>query len=222
MSKLSFSRSLTVVAVGIVATLGTGRVEAESRRENSVQAQISQKTPDSALDSWRMRMRARQIVAQKSQTRTIQRVSWTDATSQQTLPYNNCPECRMYHSSQPSVNLGVVFRGPTLYENYPGQCCQQHIGHHIANYVKAKLAYFTPSGCCGAGCPPVGFYHRVYAVTPDYFDPRDGQVYAAPGTGIPMAVPLAPNVHFTYNYSNGVPSSRITQISHLVPPQQSN
>ncbi|HID23014.1 MAG TPA: hypothetical protein EYP14_11520 [Planctomycetaceae bacterium] len=90
----------------------------------------------------------------------------------------------------------------------------------LQQQLAAKLAYFTPSGCCGAGCPPFGGYHVVYAVRPDYFDPRDGQIVAAPGIGVPMAVPLAPNVHYSYNYSHGVPSSRITPISDVIPPRR--
>ena len=92
----------------------------------------------------------------------------------------------------------------------------------LQQQLAAKLAYFTPSGCGGAGCPPFGNYHVVYAVQPDYFDPRDGQIFAAPGIGVPMAVPLAPNVHYSYNYSHGIPSSRITPVSDVIPPRRLN
>lgn len=90
---------------------------------------------------------------------------------------------------------------------------------HLMAWSRAKFGYFHPSGCCGDGCPPLGHYNIVYAADPNYFDARDGRVFAAPGTGVPMAVPLAPNVHYTYNYSSGVPSSRLTPISRVLPPQ---
>lgn len=83
--------------------------------------------------------------------------------------------------------------------------------------LKCKFGSIIPTGCGGGGCPPIGAYERVYAVDPHYADARDGNVYASQVTGVPMAVPLAPNVHHTYNYGWGVPSSRLTPISHIVP-----
>lgn len=79
------------------------------------------------------------------------------------------------------------------------------------------FGWMIPSGCCGQGCPPVGKYQVTYANQPDYIDPRDTQVYAAQGYGMPMAVPLAPNVTHTYNYSSGLPSSRVTHIGNYNP-----
>ena len=67
------------------------------------------------------------------------------------------------------------------------------------------------------GVPLVGKYRLVYPVNPGYFDSRDGQVYAAQGYGGPVSVPLAPVVRHTYNYGWGVPSSRLTPISHPLP-----
>ncbi|MDX1968019.1 MAG: hypothetical protein SFV23_12665 [Planctomycetaceae bacterium] len=86
-------------------------------------------------------------------------------------------------------------------------------------HIHGKLAYFHPMGNGGEGVPPFGCYHLVYAVNPSYSDPRDSQLYAAQGWGIPMAVPLAPTVRHTMNYSNGIPSSRLTPISNVVPPR---
>lgn len=79
-----------------------------------------------------------------------------------------------------------------------------------------------PSGHCGAyGAHAAGARGRsgtrIYAVDPNHFDPRDGRVYSAPGYGMPMAVPLAPTVHHTYNYGWGVPSSRVTPVSRPYP-----
>ena len=91
-------------------------------------------------------------------------------------------------------------------------------GRHWGLQIRNKFAYFVPSGCCGEGCPPVGFYEMVYAVNPDYHDPRDGQIYADPATGVPIAVPIAPPVRYQYNYGRGVPSSRLTPLSRVVRP----
>lgn len=85
-------------------------------------------------------------------------------------------------------------------------------------HIHGKLAYFHPMGNGGEGVPPFGCYHFVYAVDPGYSDPRDSQIYAAQGWGIPMAVPLAPTVRHTMNYSAGIPASRLTPISNVVPP----
>ncbi len=86
-------------------------------------------------------------------------------------------------------------------------------------HCKGKLAYFCPMGNCGQGVPPLGWYDMVYAAGPNYFDPRDGQLYAAQGYGVPISVPLAPTVRHTMNYSNGMPSSRLTPISTVIPPR---
>jgi len=77
--------------------------------------------------------------------------------------------------------------------------------------------YFCPEGCGGKGCPPYGCYDMIYSANPEYFDQRDGGVYAAQGYGVPVAVPLAPNVEQAYNYSWGMPASRLTRISRVVP-----
>ncbi len=96
-------------------------------------------------------------------------------------------------------------------------------GHSMSFQAKnSRLAdklfgWMIPSGCCGQGCPPVGKYQITYADQPGYADPRDGQMYGAQGYGMPMTVPLAPNVYQQYNYSWGVPASRITQISNYNP-----
>ncbi|RMG40861.1 MAG: hypothetical protein D6725_02640 [Planctomycetota bacterium] len=85
--------------------------------------------------------------------------------------------------------------------------------------LHAKLAYFVPSGCGGAGCPPVGFYSLVYPANPYYIDRRDTQVYANPVTGIPMVVPLPPNVEHVMHYSDDTPSSRLTRLGYRVYPR---
>ncbi len=86
------------------------------------------------------------------------------------------------------------------------------------NWFRCKFGYFFPNGTCGKGSAIAGHYSMVYPVDPSYQDPRDCQVYAAQGYYGPVAVPLAPVVNHTYNYGWGVPSSRLTPVSHPVAP----
>ncbi len=92
-----------------------------------------------------------------------------------------------------------------------------HGGHGRGPGQGGAGGRFLPSGCGGKGCPPFGTYQMVYPVNPDHFDGRDGQVHAAQGYGVPVAVPLPPVVRQQYNYSWGVPASRITHISNHAP-----
>ena len=102
-------------------------------------------------------------------------------------------------------------------QQYKSNCRRAYRNHVFNAWIHNKLNYFIPSGCCGEGCPPFGEYKRVYAADPSYYDQRDTRMYAAPGTGVPTAIPLAPNVRYQYNYSWGTPSSRVTPISNLSP-----
>ena len=79
------------------------------------------------------------------------------------------------------------------------------------------VGWMVPTGNCGKGAPPLGCYDLTYAQKADYFDQRDGGVYGAAGYGMPMTVPLAPNVNYQFNYGWGTPSSRITPISNRQP-----
>ena len=67
--------------------------------------------------------------------------------------------------------------------------------------------------------PLVGKYNHVYAVDPQYKDPRTGEVWAASGTGVPTAVPTAPNVRYTMEYGWGMPSSRLVPLSRAAGPE---
>ena len=115
----------------------------------------------------------------------------------------NCPNCRGWWSDQ--------------WEMFNARNRQQ--GSILRAHIHGKLAYFHPMGNGGEGAPPFGCYNFVYAASPNYSDPRDAQIYAAQGYGVPISVPLAPTVRHTMNYSNGMPSSRLTPISNVVPPR---
>lgn len=104
-------------------------------------------------------------------------------------------------------------------ERFKHNCRRAYRNRLLAAHLKNKFNYFVPSGCCGEGCPPIGKYSRVYAANPGYFDQRDGQLFAAPATGVPTAIPLAPNVRHQYNYGWGIPSSRLTPISTIGRPR---
>ncbi|MEM9702692.1 MAG: hypothetical protein AAF907_09650 [Planctomycetota bacterium] len=116
----------------------------------------------------------------------------------------------------PYRNYGYV--GPLAALNglgaYGCRTCPPGLGLQGAYgaYGGGPFGFLSSKGCCGYGCGPAGKYGLVYAVDPNYTDPRDGRPYAAEGTGLPMSVPLAPTVRHTYNYGWGVPSSRVTPI----------
>lgn len=115
----------------------------------------------------------------------------------------------------------------TSYSDCPyGDCPGGKLGKHgwgyntgddMLAYFQCKFGFLMPTGCGGAGCPPFGKYARVYPQNVQYHDQRDGQLWAAQGYGVPVAVPLAPVVGHQYNYGWGTPSSRLTPISRVAP-----
>ncbi len=115
----------------------------------------------------------------------------------------NCPHCRGWLHDQ--------------WATFNAHNRQQ--GEILRAQIHGKLAYFHPMGNGGEGVSPFGCYHLVYAANPNDSDPRDSQLYAAQGYGVPISVPLAPTVRHTMNYSTGMPSSRLTPISNVVPPR---
>jgi len=75
----------------------------------------------------------------------------------------------------------------------------------------------TTCGRCRECIPHCGCYHITYAHDPRYSDARDHQAWAAQGYGMPMTVPTAPIVRYSYNYSHGTPASRLTPTSTYNP-----
>lgn len=121
-------------------------------------------------------------------------------------------------------NLGHCYQGSSLQQWWCDEKMKYHCNRAYRNQVWGahlhnKFNYFVPSGNGGKGVPPFGCYQRIIATQPGYYDARDSQVYASPMTGVPTAVPLAPNVRYQYNYGWGTPSSRLTPISTIVPPR---
>jgi hypothetical protein len=122
----------------------------------------------------------------------------------------DCPHCRGRGYLDPH-SLGNHDTGNIFVDCFAKGCDK------ILGFVHDRLN-FEESGGGGAGVPLLGHYCMTYPVNPAYFDGRDGQVYAAQGYGGPVSVPLAPVVRHTYNFGWGIPSSRLTPISHPVPP----
>lgn len=106
--------------------------------------------------------------------------------------------------------------------DYVGKGRCRHCGRYGRLYGRRHCGL-----CCGIPIPGFlagghggaigGSYARVYAVNPYYHDFRDGAVYAATGYNAPISVPLAPNVDYQWNYGWGIPSSRLTPVSRVVP-----
>lgn len=138
-------------------------------------------------------------------------------------PYYGPPPIQ-YHSVFGNCGLANCLRGHSSNFRMRNQIasatlhasCQESC-HEKEFWFRSKFGYFFPTGCCGRGCPPIGHYSMVYPLDPNYFDQRDGNVYAAQGANGPVSVPLAPNVRHTYNYGWGIPSSRMTPVSHPYP-----
>ena len=91
--------------------------------------------------------------------------------------------------------------------------------------AKSRCSCYSCS-YCGKGCNGsasregvalFGKYQITYASQPSYADPRDNKAWAAPGYGMPMTVPTAPLVRYSYNYSHGTPASRLTRLSTYNP-----
>jgi hypothetical protein len=124
---------------------------------------------------------------------------------------NKCkcgPDCQCGKSIGNGI-CGKCGRHGELFGN--GLC-----GHCCCIGIPVPCLGIPVPGCFGYGALG-GHYGRVYAVNPYYHDFRDGAVYAAQGYNAPIAVPLAPNVDYQMNYGWGVPSSRMTPVSRVVP-----
>lgn len=74
---------------------------------------------------------------------------------------------------------------------------------------RCNLSFLRPLTYWDAGCKT-----DIIALDPGYSHPSDASgVYAAQGFNGPVTIPLAPNVRDSYNYSWGIPSSRLTPVA---------
>lgn len=136
----------------------------------------------------------------------------------------NCSRCRLF-GGQPHGDVycpdGRWVQCPDgrwdWFPNHQSTGFWEGLGNHVGDFCRNRRDCFNMGFFKGPDRPLFGCYDIVYPADPYYFDKRDGQVYAAQGYGGPVSVPLAPMVRHTYNYGWGVPSSRLTPISHPVP-----
>ncbi|HET6422421.1 MAG TPA: hypothetical protein VFG20_01985 [Planctomycetaceae bacterium] len=147
------------------------------------------------------------VVTVRAQSETVVQAAPVPngAVTSGNVVYSDCPNGDCYGD-------GYGYGGKWGHRGYYGDG-----GYSMMQYLRCKFGYFIPTGNGGAGSQFAGRYARVYPQDPSYFDQRDGQLWAAQGYGVPVAVPLAPVVGHQYNYSWGVPSSRLTPISRLAP-----
>lgn len=115
----------------------------------------------------------------------------------------------------PETKTAPAPQAATAGQSYASGCGCAHCrsSHHCQHGCKHKKVRYKHHHFRGNRPALFGIYGVTYPVTPYRVDPRDTRVYSAQGYGMPMAVPLAPNVRYSYNYSSGIPSSRLTPIS---------
>lgn len=129
-----------------------------------------------------------------------------------------------YQNNYPNYN--DPSRGYVAYSHTHGTCCngcwadrwncwKNNCAAGRANFgarCRCSMAFLRPLTYWDAGCQL-----DIIAVNPGYAHPSDmNQGYAAQGYGSPVSVPQAPNVRSNYNYSWGLPASRLTPTSFPV------
>lgn len=120
------------------------------------------------------------------------------------------------HYSWRNPYKGMHVKYNSYYADGPAATTQIVCPHCRGKHLGLFRLY---QGCkvCRTKTPLFGHYKMIYPADPNYFDARDGRVHAAGTTGVPMAVPLAPVVHDQYNFGWGLPASRLTPISRILP-----
>ena len=133
---------------------------------------------------------------------------------------NNCP-CGCCGTDGGSA-LGRMFGGSKRrctcdYCEHCGKGTSQGSGQGCKTLFGSLFGNMAPSGHGNQGSPLCGKYQITYANQPSYADARDGQAWGAQGYGMPITVPTAPVVRYSYNYSHGTPASRLTPLSTYNP-----
>ncbi len=140
----------------------------------------------------------------------------------------DCPICRFKHHCKCCCTWPYYSFCHCLYDDHTtnsyaggsrvwGRPLPEQIPPDATSATKRSILN-TRVGTWRREIPLAGHYGMGYPIDPHYFDQRDGRIYAAQGYGHPVAVPLAPNVEYTYNYGWGLPSSRLTPISRMPKP----
>ena len=89
--------------------------------------------------------------------------------------------------------------------------CEEKFG-----WFRCKFGYFFPTGSGGKGSALVGHYSMVYPVNPGYRILAIATCTRLRVTTGRWRCRSPPVVHHTYNYGWGVPSSRLTPVSHPI------
>lgn len=140
--------------------------------------------------------------------------------------------CNPWANYAPGYNTYPIARDPArgyvAYGYTGGSCCNGWWHNHCCawkNNCAAGCANFGHRFRCSmAWLKPltywdVGAQCDIIALNPGYVNPADmNPAYAAQGYGVPVSVPQAPNVRANYNYSWGLPSSRLTSTNFPAAP----
>lgn len=150
-------------------------------------------------------------------TQTITQTSYSSAHN----PYAYYEPGVYMYPNYPEPNRGYVYFG------YTGRECCSKLGCRWQDRWRdwrqgaaERRANFGARFRCSMGFLrpltywDIGFQKDAIAVDPNYAHPADvGGYYAAQGYGVPVTVPLPPSVRDGYNYSWGLPGSRLTPLS---------
>lgn len=146
----------------------------------------------------------------------IQRVNWGNQTPVNYYdPWVNYAPGYNIYPNYPAPNRGYVAFSRTGHTGCPwfarhqwrcdGPAFRANLGHR----VRCSMAWLRPLTYWDLGAQT-----DIIALNPGYAHPNDlNEGYAAQGYGGPVAVPQAPNIRSNYNYSWGLPSSRLTPTS---------
>ncbi len=228
MIKFSLQRSISLAYAGLLVTSALTGIASADDAEGVIRMKAE---PTGVV---RVSSSSTDEVVRGQSPHRMARQSRRGGYEEQNCPPQNCPQ-EVYYD-QPGFSLHDCPGKDALDGWLMGQCemrrarqsyaaanlhsnLQQDCREKCA-WARCKFGYFIPTGSCGKGTPPIGVYSMVYPVNPDHFDGRDGQVYAAQGSGGPVSIPMAPVVNHTYNYGWGMPSSRLTPVSRPVSPAQ--
>ena len=232
MIKFSFPRSIALAYAGLLVTSAFTGLAAADDSEGVARLKAE---PEGVV---RANSSSEDIEVVRGQSpHRMERQCRRDSRLQENCPPQNCPQ-EQYSYNQPGFSMHSC-PGKDAFDGWlMGQCelrrmrqsqatAQLHSNlqqecHEKSAWARCKFGYFIPTGSCGKGTAPLGVYSMVYPVNPSHFDARDGQVYAAQGYGGAVSIPMAPVVNHTYNYGWGMPSSRLTPVSHPVSPAQAD
>lgn len=121
------------------------------------------------------------------------------------------------HTPSPRPNRGYTYLGTVRQRTKHEGARKFQVAEYQwrARNHSASVDFGRKMRCGFRGLSPlfywdIGSQSDIIPVNPQYTHPNDSQLWAAQGYGAPLSVPLAPVVRNTYNYSWGLPGSRLT------------